>query len=198
MNMDFTNSKSIYNIEKIKEYLRSNLSEHRYLHSENTAATAEALARLYKADSNKAYIAGLVHDCTRELDMDTQQQLISLLKIEVDKLTLSTRELLHAYTAEYVMKTQFEIFDEEIISAVRYHTTGKENMAILEKIVFLADVIEPTRSFPGVDNIRALSKENLNMALIAAFDSSIRYLIGKEAEIHPNTFFARNYILSTL
>ena len=185
-------------LHAIEEYLSKTLSEKRYVHSINTARYAEKLAAIYGYDGKKAYLAGLVHDCTREMDMKLQHQLLAALNIRVDELSYNTRELIHAYTAEYVIKNEFHIYDEEIIAATKFHTTGKEAMTLLEKIIFLADVIEPSRSFPGVDYIRRLAEKNLNEALIEAFDSSIRFLLGKRSLIHPNTFLARNYVLLNL
>jgi predicted HD superfamily hydrolase involved in NAD metabolism len=179
----------------IKEYLTNTLSKKRLIHSEGTAKTAEKLAIIYNVDSRKAYLAGLVHDCTRETDIAAQNNMLEALELEVDELTLTTKELLHALTAEYLMINEFNIYDEEVISAVRFHTTGRENMTLLEKIVFLADVIEPSRDFPGIEYIRQIAKENIDEALLAAFESSIKFLLGKRQMIHPNTLLARNYIL---
>jgi predicted HD superfamily hydrolase involved in NAD metabolism len=179
----------------IKEYLTNTLSTKRLMHSEGTAKTAEKLAIIYNVDSRKAYLAGLVHDCTRETDIAAQNNMLEALELEVDELTLTTKELLHALTAEYLMINEFNIYDEEIISAVRFHTTGRENMTLLEKIIFLADVIEPSRDFPGIEYIRQIAKENIDEALLAAFESSIKFLLGKRQMIHPNTLLARNYIL---
>jgi predicted HD superfamily hydrolase involved in NAD metabolism len=179
----------------IKEYLTNTLSTKRLMHSEGTAKTAEKLAIIYNVDSRKAYLAGLVHDCTRETDIAAQNNMLEALELEVDELTLTTKELLHALTAEYLMINEFNIYDEEVISAVRFHTTGRENMTLLEKIIFLADVIEPSRDFPGIEYIRQIAKENIDEALLAAFESSIKFLLGKRQMIHPNTLLARNYIL---
>ena len=179
----------------IKEYLSNTLSAKRFDHSEGTAKTAEKLAIIYKEDSQKAYLAGLVHDCTREIDILVQNNMIEALGIAADELTIASKELLHALSAEYLLINQFNIFDKEIITAVKFHTTGRENMSLLEKIVFLADVIEPTRNFPGINYIRQLAIENIDEALLAAFESSIKFLLGKREMIHPNTFLARNYIL---
>jgi predicted HD superfamily hydrolase involved in NAD metabolism len=179
----------------IKEYLAETLSAKRFIHSENTAKTAKELAIIYKEDSEKAYLAGLVHDCTREVDIKVQHNMLEALEIECDELTLATKELIHALTAKYIIENEFNIYDEEIISAVEFHTTGKENMTLFEKIIFLADVVEPSRSFPGVDFIRQLAMKNIDEALLAAFDSSLRFLLGKGQMIHPNTLFGRNYIL---
>jgi predicted HD superfamily hydrolase involved in NAD metabolism len=190
--------KALTEYDSIKEYLTKTLSTKRFIHSENTAKTAEKLALIYKIDSKKAYLAGLVHDCTRELDMKLQLDMLKALKIEVDELTLSTKELIHAFTAEYLLKSEFNIRDEDVLSAVKFHTTGKENMTLLDKIIFLADVMEPSRSFPGVDFIRQLAIEDIDEAILAAFDSSIRFLLGRRQRIHPNTLLGRNDVLKHL
>ncbi|MGB7604443.1 MAG: bis(5'-nucleosyl)-tetraphosphatase (symmetrical) YqeK [Lutisporaceae bacterium] len=185
-------------LEEIKNYLKLNLSDKRFKHSLNTAETALELANVFREDPQRAYISGLVHDCTRELDLALQQSMLRELGIQVDSLTHSNAELLHAYSAEYLIRQKFRIDDETIITAVKYHTTGKEAMELLEKIIFLSDVIEPSRSFLGIDNIRQLSKCDLDEALIEAFDSSIKFLIGKKATIHPDTIYARNFIITHL
>jgi len=185
-------------LEEIKDYLKLNLSDKRFKHCLNTAETALELANIYGEDPHIAYISGIVHDCARELDLTLQQSMLRELGTEVDSLIYSNKELLHGYSAEHVIRQKFRIDDEIIITAVKYHTTGKEAMKLLEKIIFLSDVIEPSRSFPGIENIRQLSKYDLDEALIAAFDSSIRFLIGKKAMIHPNTVYARNFIITDL
>lgn len=185
-------------VDDIKKHLKLTLSDKRYIHSLNTADTAFELAGIFDENPTKAYISGLVHDCTREKELSEQQSMLKALDIEVDTITYSISELLHAYSAEYLMRHKFNIDDGAIISAVRFHTTGKVDMSLLEKIIFLSDVIEPSRSFPGVEYIRQLSRHNLDEALVAAFDSSIRFLIGKRALVHPNTVHARNYILTAL
>lgn len=179
----------------IKEYLSSTLSTKRFEHSVGTAKTAEKLAIIYNEDRRKAYLAGLVHDCTRETDIKGQINMLEALGIAVDDITLNTKELLHAVTAEYLIINEFNIDDKEIIAAVRFHTTGKENMTQLEKIIFLADVIEPSRDFPGIEHVRQLAESSLDDAMLAAFESSIKFLLGKRQMIHPNTLLARNYIL---
>lgn len=185
-------------VDEIKKHLKQTLSEKRYVHSLNTADTAYELAGIFSEDIDKAYISGLVHDCTRELELAVQQSMLKAMDKEVDPITCNISELLHAYSAEYMIRHGYKIEDEAIISAVRFHTTGKEDMALLEKIIFLSDMIEPSRSFPGVEYIRKLSKSNLDLALIEAFDSSIRFLIGKRTVVHPNTVHARNFLINAL
>jgi predicted HD superfamily hydrolase involved in NAD metabolism len=182
-------------LEIINEYLAKTLSTKRYMHSENTAKTARELAIIYKEDEQKAYIAGLIHDCTREIDIEIQHKMLEAMGLRVDDITFNSKELLHSITAEYLITNKFKIYDGEIISAIRFHTTGKENMTMLEKIIFISDAVEPSRSYPNVDYVRQLSTKNLDEALLAAFDSSISFLLDKRSLIHPNTFMARNYVL---
>lgn len=185
-------------LDEIKTYLKQSLSDKRFKHSLNVADKALELAERFGGASQKAYIAGLVHDCTRELSLTEQHSMLNELKISVDPITSGISELLHAHTAEFLLKNKFDINDEEIISAVKFHTTAKEDMTLLEKIIFLSDVIEPSRSFPGVLEIRQLSKQDIDMAMIAALDSSIKFLIAKRALIHPNTIYARNFLVKVL
>lgn len=194
--MGYLGSEFLTEYNSIIEYLSNTLSTKRFLHSKGVAITAEKLAIIYNEDSKKAYLAGLVHDCTREMDILDQHNMLKALGIEVDELTFTTIELLHAITAEYLLKNEFKINDKEIISAVNFHTTGRENMTLLDKIIFLADVIEPSRSFPGIDNIRKLARTDIDEAMLAALESSIKFLLSKRQLIHSNTILARNYILS--
>lgn len=196
--MSFIRSSILIELEGIKNYLKHNLSAKRFKHSINTAETALELANVFGEDTKRAYISGLVHDCTRELDLTVQQSMLRELGTQVDLLIYNNTELLHGYSAEYLIRQKFRIDDEAIITAVKYHTTGKEAMRLIEKIIFLSDFIEPSRSFLGIESIRQLSRCNLDEALIEAFDLSIKFLIGKKAAIHPNTIFARNFIITHL
>lgn len=179
----------------IMEYLKNNISDKRYSHSINVSSTAERLAGLYGCDSGKAGIAGLVHDCARELGREQLLASIEKEGIIVDRTTLKIKELLHGPAALNVCRRVFGIEDEEILNAVRYHTTGRENMTLLEKIIYLSDFIEPGRSFPGVEELRVLAGEDLDKALLMAFDSSIMYLVSRNGIIHTDTVLSRNYIL---
>lgn len=187
--------KHLLDTNSIIEYLKANISEKRFTHSINVSSTAERLAVLYGCDSEKACIAGLVHDCARELGTE---QLLSSIEEEgiiVDENTIGIKELLHGPAAVNICRRIFRIQDEEILNAVRYHTTGRENMTLLEKIIYLSDFIEPGRDFPGVGELRILAGENLDKALLMAFNSSIMYLVSKNGIIHTDTIISRNYIL---
>ncbi|MHB1391971.1 MAG: bis(5'-nucleosyl)-tetraphosphatase (symmetrical) YqeK [Clostridia bacterium] len=182
----------------IVDWLNNNISTKRYLHSINVSATASKLAEFYGCDEKKASIAGLVHDSARELDMKELLNCLTAEGIAADALTLSVRELLHGPAAVHICRKVFGIEDEEILSAVRYHTTGRENMSLLEKIIYLSDFIEPGRSFDGVEELRGLAFEHLDKALLLAFDLSIQYIISKNRPIHVDTVLSRNYVLKEL
>ena len=105
---------------------------------------------------------------------------------------LGSRALLHGPAGSVLAKTAFGIDDEEIRGAIYYHTTGRVGMTLLEKIVFLADYIEPNRDFPGVEDLRLLAEKDLDEAVLAAYDSTISHLIDQEAYIYGLTFLGRN------
>ena len=182
-------------LNSITEYLGKTISSKRYTHSINVSKTAKKLAEFYEYDAVKAEIAGLVHDCARDLEKPLQLKCLKEEGIEADELTLNIEELLHGPAAVHICRKVFAIEDEEILSAVRYHTTGKENMSLLEKIIYLSDFIEPSRSFPGVEELRGLAFKNLDKALLLAFNSSILYILSKNEYVHINTILARNHVL---
>ena len=182
----------------ILEYLRNRISSRRYIHSVNVSIVSKKLAEVYNCDANKAEIAGLIHDCARDMDISLQRNCLAEEKIIADDLTMSSKELLHGPAAVHICRNVFGIEDEEILMAVRYHTTGRANMSLLEKIICLSDLIEPGRDFDGVEELRRLAYKNLNEALLAACNLSVKYIISKNGYIHVNTIQSRNYILSEL
>lgn len=189
---------SLLDLNLIMEHLKNSISSKRYIHSVNVSATAVKLAEFYGCDTAKAKIAGLVHDCARELDRSLLLNCLDEESIAADDTTLSVKELLHGPAAIHICRKVFGIEDEEILSAVKYHTTGKERMSLLEKIIYLSDFIEPGRSFDGVEELRGLAFKNLDKALLLAFNSSIEYVISKDGLIHINTILSRNYLLKEL
>ena len=179
----------------ITRYLKEHLSDKRFLHSLRVADTCKGLAQRYKADGEKAYIAALAHDCAREQDKTRLLELAAETGMLSEPVEFQTKELLHGLAAITICKAEFRIRDTDILNSVRYHTTGRGKMTLLEKLVFLADFIEPSRSFEGVDHIRKLACEDLDGAMIKALDSSILFIMGKSALIHPATIEARNDLI---
>ena len=107
-------------------------------------------------------------------------------------------ELWHAPVGAYLVEQEAGITDREILDAIKYHTTGRIGMTLLEKIVYLADYIEPGRSFPGVDEVREMAKNSLDAAMIGAVRNSIVFLINKKQAIYPDTFYTYNDLMLNL
>ncbi|SRR5574344_2123347 len=183
----------MYNIEKIKEKLIEDIGERRYKHSLRVAQLAQDLAQIYEVDEEKAYIAGLTHDCAKY----NEEKYIEKLNIDISTYNVISLKdpVLHSFIGAEVAKKVYNISDKDILDAIRYHTTGKESMTILEKIIFIADAIEPRRDFEGINNIRDASRKDLDKTMLMLLDSSIIFLISKKAIINPLSFIARNYLI---
>ena len=182
-------------IEQIKDKLKELLDEKRYVHSIGTMQCAVKLAERFDEDAQKAMIAGLVHDVAKCLDR--QQLLNCALKsgIVIDNIMRSQIELLHGPAGSYLARKLFGIEDVDILNAIAYHTTGRENMSKLEKIIYVADLIEPSRQFEHVERLREKSFENLEKAVVMAMDNTLKYVIDRGGLIHPNTIYARNWLI---
>ena len=171
----------------------SYLKPKRMPHVLGTEQEAAFLAQKYGADETAARIAALLHDCTKKLDLEQQLSLCAHYNIPLDEMERGYLMLLHAKTGAAVAKDRFAVSDE-IYRAIYYHTTGKADMTLLEKIIYLADYIEPSRSFPGVEELRAAVHENLDRGLCAALRDSIAELHSYGSPVHPNTQEALDYI----
>ena len=182
------------NFENILEYLKKNLSEYRYNHTLGVAETAKKLAGIYNCDSEKAYLAGLLHDCAKEISLDEMKKIVDRNKAQCDEMTLSSSALLHSIAGAYLAKEKYNI-DDEIFDAILYHTTGKEDMSLLTKIIYIADYIEPMRAFLGVEEVRNLAFSDIDEAIIKSCSNIIIHTVNKGEAIHPNTINARNYLL---
>ena len=186
-------------IETIKEELQSQLSQKRYRHSLGVADEAVRLALHYGADDKKAYLAGLVHDCAKEIPVE---KAIALLREKYgmlpDCVALKSPNVLHGPLGAYMAQSLFQIYDPEILDAVRYHTTGKANMSLLSKIIYIADYIEPGRSYPDVEKLRELTYEDIDRAILFGIDFTIGNLVNRGVVIHPDTVHCRNDILIAL
>lgn len=178
--------------------LSARLSARRFKHSLGVEACAEELAKSIGADREKASVAGLLHDCAKELPGEQARELGQRLGIFEDTWLLAEPVLWHAPLGAHVAAETYGVTDDEILSAIACHTTGKPGMGPLDKIIYLADYIEPSRSFPGIDALRARAREDIDAAMVAAFDNTIYYLVKKGRVLHPLTILARNEILTAV
>lgn len=180
--------------EALRPIALSYLKPKRMPHVLGTEQEAVRLAERYGADVTKARIAALLHDCTKKLDMDEQLALCRQYAIPLDELEQKALKLLHSKTGAAIARDVFAV-DDEIYNAILYHTTGKPDMTLLEKIIYLADYIEPTRDFPGVETLRKTVYEDLDRGLLLGLTMTIDEMEEMGNPVHHMTRDARDYLL---
>lgn len=189
--MDYTKT------DYVKNWLRANLSEERYEHSLGTADCARELAKKYDLDEDKAYFTGLIHDCAKCLPKAETMEILA--KVSLEDGELCNYKTHHAPVGAFVAKKEFGVDDEEILSAIRWHTLGKVDMSMFEKIIFLADKIETrTRPCECFQPIRdALETEGIDKALLICYQNTIKSLVDRGLNICLNTIMIYNHILNS-
>ena len=178
-----------------KKLLEKLLTPKRYVHSLCVADEAKRLAKKYGADEEKAYLAGLLHDITKNIIDEQQLQMFRDFDIIPDSITKNSFKLWHAVTGAGYIKNILEIEDEELLLAVRYHTTARKDMTLLEKILYLADFTSADRDYDDVDVMRKKVDISLNEAMEYALSYTITELVQKGAPIHTDTMEAYNQIM---
>lgn len=179
-------------MEEYRAAIVQRLSPYRAVHSLNVARAAVQLAEKYGADVRQAEEAGLLHDCTKEMPAKQQLQLLEEFDIIITIAEHCAHKLLHAVTGAVVAREEFGVTDEAVLSAIRYHTTGKPGMTLLEKIIYVADFISEERSFPGVELLRRVAFEDLDEAVFAGLAFTLQDLSAKGKPLHPDTVQAYN------
>jgi predicted HD superfamily hydrolase involved in NAD metabolism len=167
------------------------LTDHRYQHTIGVMETAIDLAKRYGVDVKKAELSAIFHDYAKFRPKDEMKQIIINQGMEQQLLEFNS-ELWHAPVGAFLVEKEVGLNDEEILDAIRYHTSGRVGMSLLDKIIYLADYIEPGRRFPGVDEVRDLAQDNLNQALIQALKNSIQFLMKKNQPVYPDTIYTYN------
>lgn len=182
--------------EEILQKLTLQLSAKRLKHSLGVSQTAEVLTQRFGADTNKAKIAGILHDCAKEMKSRDLLAMANSAGIVIDFIEKEVPVLLHAKMGAHLAKVEYGILDEDILQAICLHTVGGPEMTTLDKIIYLADFIEPNRSFSGVEKLRKIvEKATLDEALLAAYDQSIAFVIDTGGLLHPATVSGRNRLL---
>ena len=153
----------LLSVEEIKKYLKENLKESRYNHTLGVCEIALELAELNGVSKEKAEIAALAHDVAKNLSKEEMMKIIKDNNIILSNVEKENMNLWHSIIAPIVAEEKLGITDEDILDAVRWHTTGKENMSTLDKIIYIADMIEPSRTYDGVEEIRQKVLENLEL-----------------------------------
>lgn len=185
---------TLYNDKKFKKKLKKSLSESRYNHTLGVAYTAAALAMCHGCSIDKAYFAGLLHDCAKCIPNDKKLVLGKKHNLITNEAYHKYPDLFHAELGVVIAKAKYNVNDEDILNAIAYHTTGKPDMSLLEKIIYIADYIEPSRqSIPNLTKIRELAYKDIDAALLQILNQTITYVKSKKSDFLPITLEAYEY-----
>ncbi len=189
----------LYGCSSVQEYdfyeteLPRYIEEKRFCHSLGVAATAYFLALRYGEDCRLAYQAGLLHDIAKRMKPQQQLELSKKIKLHPDEIAYP--KMLHAPAGAGFVKKQYGIKDKKLLSGIRYHTMGHKDMSLFDKIIYMADYIEPYRSFEGVEELRELAFSDIDRSIIRGIDTTILSLVEEGLKISPVLLEVRNGLL---
>lgn len=175
-------------IRKIRKSMENTLDHKRFEHTLGVAYTATSLAMCHQADINKAQVAGLLHDCAKCISDEKKIAICTKHNIQISTIELHNPFLLHAKVGGYMAMKKFNVHDPDVINAILNHTTGRPGMSELEKIIYIADYIEPGRKqAPNLSEVRRLAFADLDRALLKILGDTLKYLRDTGMEIDPMT-----------
>ncbi|MFF5995584.1 bis(5'-nucleosyl)-tetraphosphatase (symmetrical) YqeK [Lysinibacillus sp. KU-BSD001] len=180
--------------EHLLDYIRPRMPEKRYIHTLGVMETAIALANRYGEDVKKAEMAAILHDVAKFEDEEGMRDIVRHNGLDGHLIPWGA-EILHGPIAAYRAEHELGIQDEDVLNAMRYHTTGRVNMSKLEQIIYIADMIEPNRKFNGVEALREVAKEDLTRAMRACIYHSVKFLVDTEQAIYPLSIECYNHYL---
>lgn len=183
-----------YSIEEIQDKLRKKFKGNRFIHTLGVQYTSVCLAMKYGEDLKKAELAGLLHDCAKQLPEKKMIELCEKHHETISEMEYSQPFLLHGKAGACIAREKFDIHDEDILNAMRYHTTGRPAMTLLEKIVFVADYIEPGRKkAEHLDELRKMAFENIDETVLIILEQTLNYLKETDKMIDHHTVITRDY-----
>ena len=178
-------------LSQLKNELLERLPVKRFNHVLRVKETAVSLASRYSVSSEQAEQAALFHDIAKYKDKEDLH--LTIVEQNIDHRLLSFHhELWHASVGAVIARDEFGLLNEDVLNAIRYHTTGRAGMSKLEKVIYVADMIEPGRDFPGVDRLRELAVEDLNLAMGACIHQSVQFLVSKRVQVFPDSIDCYN------
>lgn len=187
-------TKTVYDLEKMQMKLKKHVDDARFVHTLGVMYTSAALAMAHGYDMQKAQVAGLLHDCAKCIPNDKKLRLCKKHNIEVSSVEYENPILLHAKLGAYLAETKYDITDEEILRSITFHTTGRAGMSTLEKIVFIADYIEPGRyKARNLEEIRKTAFSNLDECTYMILRDTLAYLKTNPKAVDPTTSRAFDY-----
>lgn len=182
------------NQSRMLQLVKKRLPENRYTHVIGVLNTATALAIRFGVPQEKAQVAAILHDVAKFSDRNWMKSIIE--KQQMDPLLLEYHsELWHAPVGAYVAAYEFGVTDEDVLNAIRYHTTGRAGMSDLEKVVYIADLVEPNRKFKGVEELRQLKEQGLDVMMEACVKHSIDFLVSKNQPVYPDSLKCYEYFV---
>ena len=188
----------MYNTQEYVKLIKETLSPYRFHHSMCVAEKARELAKKHGEDEEKAYVAGILHDITKEMPNDEQIKLIEENGHELAWYEKENHRIFHQMSGAAYVKNVLNITDEDIIGGIRYHTTGRENMTRFEMIIYLADFTSADRSYPDVDIMREKTDKNLLDGMLYSLKYTISDVVSHERVLHPDTLSCYNWTVNEL
>ena len=175
-------------INDIRKKLKKRLDKERYEHTMGVMYTAGCLAMAYEYPIEKAMIAGLLHDCAKCIPNEKKLEICEEHNVPVSSVEMNNKGLLHAKAGVILASEEYDIEDEDILHAIKVHTTGEPDMNLLDKIIYVADYIEPGRDkAPNLDYIRKLAYQNIDKCIAQILYDTLNYLDGKKGSVDPMT-----------
>lgn len=181
--------------EEFINLIKEKLQEARFIHSMNVASCSKKLAKKYGCDEEKAYTAGLLHDVMKNASDDEQLSIIDKAGMKLTDCEKANKKLWHAVAGTAFIKKELNVKDEDIINAVRYHTTARKNMSTLEKVIYVADFISDDRNYPGVEEVREAAEISLEKAMMIGLEFCIHEIVERKQILHPDSVDAYNEIV---
>ncbi|WP_026689171.1 bis(5'-nucleosyl)-tetraphosphatase (symmetrical) YqeK [Alteribacter aurantiacus] len=179
------------------ESVKKQLKQARYDHTVRVVETATKLCERYGQSVEKVRLASILHDYAKYRPSGEMKNVIKTTEWLSDDWCNYGEAILHAPAGAALIREELGITDEEILHAVVFHTTGRAGMSEIEKIVYLADYIEPGRKFPGIDDVRDASEQSLDYGCLIALSNTVTFLISKGHPVYPDTIHAYNELLKT-
>ena len=182
------------NLVKLQRKMKKELDADRNQHTLGVMFTAASLAMCYGGEVGKAQLAGLLHDCAKCIPNDRKLKMCQEYGIEISKVELKAPYLLHSKLGAYLAREKYGVEDEDVLGAILWHTTGRPNMTTLEKIIFIADYIEPARfKAQNLAEVRRLAFHDLNLTVCRILEDTLHYLDSGKGEIDPMSRSAYRY-----
>lgn len=182
-------------IEALKSILKKKLTKEHFEHSLRTAKLSEEMAVAYRLDGQKAYVAGLLHDYTKSMSPERMLEEAEVLGMTINEVERVNPYLLHAGLAAKLVEKEIGIDDREIISAIEKHTFGSLEMSDLDKVVYVADMLEPGRPYEALAGLREIVFEDLDIVYREAYVMTVDYLVRTRRLLHPQTLEVWNKLI---